>query len=168
MYELQSKLSQLENEYKQQLAELASMKPTQAVPMKLPTDGFSGTYEELLRHQMELQRELSDMEQTIAQITKESRDEVISAERERDAIMERTSEKLQSVMEQRLLLEHLQEVQVENTNAKQMNDAKIKLSTLEKDIQKEQFLIDDEIIRAEKQLVRYISKLAFLKSLGWS
>ena len=93
------------------------------------------------------------LEELVAQETNLSRDEIASAERERDAVMKRASEQLQSVVEKRLLLQHLQQMQIQTIDPTLLSESRAKLVQLEEAVGKVQMQIDDENARAANERV---------------
>ena len=153
LFDLQNKMSQMQSDYEQHLAEEESIRRLQSVELKLPPDEISGACDDLLQKQYDLQRDFMALEELVAQETNLSRDEIASAERERDAVMKKASEQLQSVVEKRLLLQHLQQMQIQTIDPTLLSESRAKLVQLEEAVGKVQMQIDDENARAANERV---------------
>ena len=153
LYDLQNKLCQVQFEYDQHVAEQESIKRLQSAEFKLPTDAIGGTYDDLFLQQKDFQSRIRALEELIAQDTTRSREEIAIAERELEAILKKTSEQLNTVVEKQLLLQHMQQMQIEFIDPAMLSESRARLELVENDVCRVQKLIDDENERATKELV---------------
>jgi hypothetical protein len=124
---MQTKLSQIESEIKENELELNT--PRTVKPEIIPPENTAicTTYDELLHKQKEFQNEIFELEQSIAVLQKESKQAIKEAEVERDDIFDKAEKQMDAVRESDLLIDHLK-------NAAEM-DVLPKLQALQSEIE---------------------------------
>ena len=131
------------------------MRQLQSIDLKLPSNEICGTYDDLSERQKDFQRDIMALEESIIHETNSCREEIVIAERERDAMIKRTSEQLQSVVEKELLLQHLRQMQIDSIDAGLLHESRSKLLRLEGEVRKLQVQIDNEIAKAANEQVPF-------------